>query len=86
MDSNLSIGSAFLMSFTSNENYEIFNTRIDLGEQLYLLPRVKIIDMQDKEITVETERDSTNLVIYKKYYGEYSLEEITRKENIGKFQ
>lgn len=76
----------FLLSFISNDKYEIFNLKLDLGEKLYILPRIQVIDLQDTEMTVKSVGESKNIVIYKRFYGDYTLKDIMEKEKIGKFK
>jgi len=81
----LSKNDKLMFHFTSNDKYEIFNKEIDLGEQLIVLPKVIVKDLQKNKLTIESLEGSNNLIIYKKYYGDHNIEEIFEKEDIGRF-
>lgn len=70
----------FLIYFTTNDKFRIFNKEIDLGEQINILPKVKIKYSEDNKLVFYPLESFHNLRIYKKYYGDYSIEKILEKE------
>lgn len=66
-----------------NKKYKVFDTEIDLGERIYILPKVKIKSIEDSKITVETVEGSRKLCVFPKYYGDFSVEEICKMEGIN---
>lgn len=75
-----------MIHFTSDDKYRILNKEIDLGEQLILLPKITVEKVLENKLTIQSPEESKNLVIYKRYYGDYNIEEIFKKENIGIFE
>lgn len=78
--------STFMFSFSTTEKYEVFGMMLDLGEQLYILPRVNVEEVKGKELKIKTQEGHKNIIIYKDFYGHYSLEEIMKREKMGKFE
>ena len=79
----LSKNDKLMLHFTSNDKYEIFNKEIDLGEQLIVLPKVIVKDLQKNKLTIESLECSNNLRIYKKYYADHNIEDNFEKEDNG---
>lgn len=79
---NIDENEIYNFTFKSYEKYNLFNTEFDLGEQITLLEKVKIKNIKENMFYYKTEEDSKNIRIYKKYYGDYSIEEMMEREGI----
>lgn len=74
----ISEDSEFLISFIAEISFCILGIDFDLGEAVYVIPKAKIKHFSGENI--EFESSESNLCVVKKYYGDYSLEQIMDRE------
>ena len=82
---NIPTDSKLLFHFISNDKFELFGEKIDLGEHLIVLTKTCISKYDDKDLILDICSDSKNIVVYKNFYnGEFKFESILENENLGK--
>lgn len=70
----------YMFQLSTSDKYKIFNKELDLGDQVILLEKVKLKNINEDGLTLETQKESKKIRIYKRYYGDYSLQQIKERE------
>jgi len=76
----------YMFTFVSDDKYKVFGQELDLGEQIIILSKVEVSKLDKNTLELKTLQGSRNLHIYRKFYGDYTIEKIFEIENIGIIQ